>query len=61
MLFRSLRFTTASSPGGYPVVWARTQGAGRIVCITLGHDGAAHRHASYRKLLANAVRWAGGE
>jgi hypothetical protein len=27
------------------------------VCLTLGHDGAAHEHAAYQKLLANSVRW----
>jgi type 1 glutamine amidotransferase len=41
----------------YPLVWTRAHGRGRIVALTLGHDGAAHEHAAYRKLLANAVEW----
>ncbi len=41
----------------YPTLWTRTLGQGRIVCLTLGHDGAAHEHAAYRKLLANSIRW----
>ena len=49
--------TSLGTKAAYPVVWTRTHGKGRIVALTLGHDGAAHQHASYRKLLANAVRW----
>jgi type 1 glutamine amidotransferase len=43
----------------FPVVWTRTQDGGRIVVLTLGHDGGAHEHATYRVLLQNAVRWVG--
>ena len=46
-----------TSNAEFPVLWTRTHGAGRIVALTLGHDGAAHEHAAYRALLANAVRW----
>jgi type 1 glutamine amidotransferase len=42
----------------YPVVWTVKHPKGRIVCITLGHDGAAHEHADYKKLLLNAAAWA---
>jgi type 1 glutamine amidotransferase len=49
-----------STRAQYPVAWTRTHGTGRIVCLTLGHDGAAHQHASFQKLLANAVSWANG-
>jgi hypothetical protein len=41
----------------FPVAWARSAGAGRIVGLTLGHDQAAHGHAAYQKLLVNAVKW----
>jgi hypothetical protein len=27
------------------------------VCVTLGHDGAAHEHPAFRALLVNAARW----
>jgi type 1 glutamine amidotransferase len=47
-----------TSGATYPVLWTRTHGQGRIVALTLGHDGAAHEHAAYRTLLLNAVRWA---
>jgi type 1 glutamine amidotransferase len=50
-----------TSGAEYPVLWVRAHGAGRIVALTLGHDGAAHEHAAYRVLLANAVRWAGAQ
>jgi putative heme-binding domain-containing protein len=49
-----------TSGAEYPVLWTRSHGQGRIVGLTLGHDGKAHQHAAYRKLLENAVRWAGG-
>jgi putative membrane-bound dehydrogenase-like protein len=42
----------------YPVVWTVKHPKGRIVCITLGHDGSAHDHADYQKLLRNAAAWA---
>jgi len=48
-----------TSGAEYPVLWTRTRGQGRIVGLTLGHDGKAHEHPAYRRLLANAVRWAG--
>jgi type 1 glutamine amidotransferase len=41
----------------YPTLWTRTLGKGRIVCLTLGHDGAAHELPAYQKLLTNSVRW----
>ncbi len=41
----------------HPVVWTLAHGKGRIVSMTLGHDGAAHDHPAYRTLLRNAVAW----
>ncbi len=46
-----------ASGAEFPVVWTKTHGAGRIAAITLGHDGAAHEHPAYRRLLENAARW----
>ena len=46
-----------SSGAAYTVAWAHSFGKGRIVGLTLGHDGAAHEHADYQRLLVNAVRW----
>ena len=42
-------------------VWITSHPGCRIVNIAPGHDGAAHRHPDFRKLLANAVKWAGGK
>jgi type 1 glutamine amidotransferase len=42
----------------YPVAWVVPREGGRVVCITLGHDGAAHGSAEYQRLLQNAARWA---
>jgi putative membrane-bound dehydrogenase-like protein len=41
----------------YPVVYVMKHPKGRIVCITLGHDGAAHELPAYKKLLQNALTW----
>lgn len=45
----------------HPSVWIVSHPKSRIVCIATGHDGDAHREANFRKLLANAARWAGGK
>jgi putative membrane-bound dehydrogenase-like protein len=44
----------------YPQVFTVAHPAGRILGITLGHDGRAHQHSAYIQLLRNAVLWAGG-
>jgi putative membrane-bound dehydrogenase-like protein len=41
----------------YPVVWTVERPRGRIVGVTLGHDGGAHEHEAYRAILRNAVAW----
>lgn len=43
----------------YPIVWTVDHGDGRIVVNTLGHDGAAHQHPAYRRILQNSLRWTG--
>jgi type 1 glutamine amidotransferase len=43
----------------HPAVWITRHPAARIVGITLGHDQRVHDHPAFRKLLANAVKWAG--
>lgn len=45
----------------YPIVWTRRHGNGRIVVNTLGHDGAAHEHPAYQRILENSLRWASGD
>jgi type 1 glutamine amidotransferase len=41
----------------YPVAWTVDYGEGRIVCITLGHDGEAHTHDAFKTMLKNSVNW----
>jgi type 1 glutamine amidotransferase len=41
----------------FPVVWITDFQGAKVVCITLGHDGKAHQHPAYKKLLANSVKW----
>jgi len=45
----------------WPVVWTVKHAKGRIVCITLGHDGDAHNLAAYKALLKNAAAWVQGK
>ncbi|MEO7297741.1 MAG: PVC-type heme-binding CxxCH protein [Verrucomicrobiota bacterium] len=42
----------------YPVVWITKHPKAKIVCITLGHDGAAHELPAYKTILQNSVKWA---
>ncbi|MFT7484940.1 MAG: type 1 glutamine amidotransferase, partial [Candidatus Paceibacteria bacterium] len=41
----------------YPVLWITDSGSGRILCTTLGHDGAAHEHPAFQRLVQNAAAW----
>jgi putative membrane-bound dehydrogenase-like protein len=45
----------------YPAVWITKHPKARIVCITLGHDGAAHESDAYKTILQNALKWAAGK
>jgi type 1 glutamine amidotransferase len=49
------------SEQSYPLLWITQHPKGRIVCLTLGHDGEAHNHPAYQTLLRNAVQWAAGQ
>jgi type 1 glutamine amidotransferase len=42
----------------YPSIWIVKHPKARIVCIALGHDGAAHELPAYQTILQNAVKWA---
>ena len=41
----------------FPVVWTPAVKKGRVLVITLGHDGDAHEHPAFRALLSSGVRW----
>lgn len=43
----------------YPQVWITKHPKARIANITLGHDGLSHDHPAYKRMLLNAVKWAG--
>jgi putative membrane-bound dehydrogenase-like protein len=45
----------------YPQVFTVAHPKGRVVGLTLGHDGEAHNHAAYIQLLRNAVFWSAGK
>lgn len=45
----------------YPQLFTVAQPKGRVVGLTLGHDGDAHNHPAYIQLLRNAVFWAAGK
>jgi putative membrane-bound dehydrogenase-like protein len=42
----------------HPAVWITRHPRARIVGITIGHDERVHTLDAYKRLLANAVRWA---
>jgi type 1 glutamine amidotransferase len=42
------------------ICWWRNYGPARVAYLQLGHDHKAFENPNYRKLLANAIRWAGG-
>lgn len=54
VLARGVSLSTGAS---FPVLWTRTHGRGRIVGLTLGHDGAAHELPAFQRLLRQAVEW----
>jgi type 1 glutamine amidotransferase len=45
--------------GDRPVAWISPYTMSRVVYIQLGHGSEAHRHEGYRRLVRNAVQWAG--
>ncbi len=45
--------------GDRPVAWISPYNRSRVVYIQLGHGAKAHRHEGYRRLVRNAVQWAG--
>lgn len=49
--------TTDNPTGDPPVAWISAYPHSRVVTIQLGHGPEAHRDASYRRLVLNAIRW----
>jgi uncharacterized protein len=52
---------TTTAPTSGPVIgWTRSYGPARVAYIELGHDHQAYENPNYRKLVAQAIRWAAG-
>ncbi|HOA60367.1 MAG TPA: ThuA domain-containing protein [Verrucomicrobiota bacterium] len=49
--------TTEEPASGKTIAWAKTYEAARVVYIQLGHDHLAYENPSFRRLVANAIRW----
>jgi type 1 glutamine amidotransferase len=43
-----------------PVAWISPYKRSKVIYIQLGHGPEAHRHPAFQRLIANAIRWAGG-
>lgn len=43
--------------GDVPVVWTRTEDAGRVCYCSLGHTNRAFEHPSFQRLVTRAIRW----
>lgn len=44
-----------------PVVWVGPSKKSRVITVQPGHGSEAHHNENYRKLLRNAIAWAGGQ
>lgn len=49
--------TTEELTSGKTIGWAHSYGPSRVVTIQPGHGPSIFEHPSYRKLLAQAIRW----
>jgi len=50
---------TTDNPGNQrQVAWCREQGKSRVLYLMSGHDQRVYNHPSFRRFLANAIRWA---
>ncbi len=45
--------------GDHPLVWSHSVGQGRVFISALGHRASSYEIPRYRRLLEEAVRWAG--
>ncbi|MEV5613684.1 ThuA domain-containing protein [Streptomyces sp. NPDC052225] len=51
----------AEMGGRHPLVWCRTQGAGRVFYTALGHADEAYDDPEFRAHLLGGIDWAAGE
>ncbi|MDZ4801224.1 MAG: ThuA domain-containing protein [Bryobacteraceae bacterium] len=52
--------TTDDATGDGPLVWISTYSKSRVVSIQTGHNRESHYDPIYRRLVHNAMIWAGG-
>lgn len=45
----------------FPCVWVPDTGAGRVLVVTLGHDGRAHQLAAFQSLMRSGLNWLEGK
>ena len=55
-----LFLTTRSEHGAQPGGWTRLEGDGRVCVLTPGHNVEVWLEPNYQVLIANALRWCGG-
>jgi type 1 glutamine amidotransferase len=41
----------------HPMAWVRTEGEGKVACVTPGHDEAAWGVAEVKRLILQALSW----
>jgi type 1 glutamine amidotransferase len=51
--------TTCSEHGEQPGGWRKTEGNGRVVVLTPGHNLEVWLHPAYQALILNSLRWCG--
>ncbi len=52
-------FMTTDDPSSGPKIgWTRRYGRSRVVTIQSGHDSKVYNSPGYRRIIANAIRWA---
>lgn len=52
--------TTDNPNADGPIAWISPYRKSRVVYVGLGHGREAHRYPAYRRLVKNAIFWAGG-
>lgn len=56
-----LLLTTKHEKGDGPIGWIGPSKKNRVVVLQGGHDKQAHLHPSWKRLVQNAILWAGGK
>lgn len=55
---RTVLMERVDAAGAEPWTWVRTHGKGRVFYTAYGHDERVWGHASFHRLIRNAIRWA---